>query len=41
VRFGTEADWYSVTPDAIVWGNLDGAMTGTSANPAGNWSPIF
>ena len=41
VLYGSDADWYSVMPDAIVWGNLDGAMTGTSANPMGNWSPVF
>ena len=41
VLYGSDADWYSVMPDAIVWGNLDGAMTETSANPMGNWSPVF
>jgi len=41
VFYGSDADWYSVMPDAIVWGNLDGAMTETSANPMGNWSPVF
>jgi serine protease AprX len=41
VLYGDDADWYSVMPNAIVWGNLNGAMTGTSANPSASWSPVF
>ena len=41
VLYGNEADWYSVAPDAIVWGNLTGTVSGMSAEPVTTWSPVF